>query len=273
MRKSGLEKYPLEKACRKGKMLPLMEKQHIFSLPRPPWPGVGRRIESLCRKAIHEFDLLAGVDKLAVALSGGKDSLSLLFMLHAIKGRGVPDFDLIAIHVDGEFSCGAGISLRYLEGICDALQIPFIQRRSTLSRESLECYSCSRIRRKLIFEAAKDAGAHHIAFGHHQDDTAQTVLMNLLHKAEFAAMLPKLKMIDYGVTILRPLLLVKEDMIRSFAKERGFSRVTCQCPVGQSSLRKKAEVVLKQLEEVFPNARSNLASAGQHYGSDKATRK
>lgn len=236
----------------------------------PPWKGAGRRIESLCRKALYDFALVQEAPKVAVALSGGKDSLSLLYMLHAIKGRGFPDFDLIAIHVAGEFSCGAGVNQQWLKAICRELQVPFIERQSTQTLETLECYRCSRERRKLIFNAAKEEGAEVIAFGHHRDDSAQTLLMNLLQKGEFAANLPKVPMHRYGVTIIRPLIYVAEEEIRRFAQEFGFARITCQCPVGQKSKRKEIDKLLTQLDDIYPHARQNIASAGLNYGSDKA---
>jgi tRNA 2-thiocytidine biosynthesis protein TtcA len=242
-------------------------------IARPPWTGLGRKLESMCRKAIYEFELLEGVDQLAIALSGGKDSLALLFLLKAILGKGVPDLRLHAIHVGGEFSCGAGVSEGFLRGICKELGVNFIVCHSTQKREELECYRCSRERRTLIFEAAKKVGAHTIAFGHHRDDSIQTLLMNLLHKGEFAANLPKVPMQDYGVTIIRPLIYFAEEEIREFAKMYGFARITCQCPVGQNSMRRSASELLSQMEGIFPNARKNLAHASFCYGSDKALRK
>lgn len=233
----------------------------------------GKRIESAVRKALYEYEMLEGVEKVAVALSGGKDSLTLLYMLKAISGRGFPPFELVAIHVGGEFSCGAGVEEKMLRGLCEQLEIPLLVRHSTQTRETLACYRCSRERRTLIFEAAKSVGATTIAFGHHRDDNAQTVLMNLLHKGEFAGNLPKLKMIDYGVTIIRPLIYVAEEQVREFARANGFARITCQCPVGQTSMRKNVDQLLEELEEHFPNARANIASAGLTYGSDKARKK
>lgn len=246
-----------------------------LSLPiaRPPWTQMGKKLESMCRKAIFEFKLLEGADKLAIALSGGKDSLTLLFLLKAILGKGLPDIPLCAIHVGGEFSCGAGIQESYLKGICQELGIEYISLLSKQKRETLECYSCSRERRKLIFEAAKNVGATVIAFGHHRDDSIQTLLMNLLHKAEFAANLPKVKMHDYGVTIIRPLIYISENAIKEFARYYGFARIMCACPVGQTSLRRKVDQLLSQIEDIFPNARENLSKAGREYGSDKAIRK
>lgn len=242
----------------------------LLPVATPPWKGIGKELESACRKAIFDFRLLENVNRVAVALSGGKDSLCLLFLLHALRNRGFPPFDLMAIHVQGEFSCGAGIDETFLQGICQELQIPLVIRRSTKKLENLECYSCSRERRKLIFEAAKEAGTTTVAFGHHRDDCAQTLLMNILHKAEIAAMLPKLEMIHYGVTIIRPLVYISEDSIRTFAKEYGFLRISCQCPVGQDSVRKKTDRLIREMEDTFPNARSNLAKAALVHGSDKS---
>ena len=207
-----------------------------------------------------------------MALSGGKDSLGLLFLLYALRGRGFPNFEIHAIHVGGEFSCGAGIGGEFLAAICRELEVNLIRCVSTQKREDLECYRCSRERRRLIFEAAKEAGATTVAFGHHRDDSAQTLLLNLLHKAEFAANLPKVPMRDYGVTIIRPLIYAAEESLREFAKQYGFARITCQCPVGQNSKRKTVERLIQEIEEHFPHARSNLARAGLLYGSDKAIR-
>lgn len=241
-------------------------------IARPPWTGIGKELESAMRKALFDFSLLEkDVDKVAIALSGGKDSLSLLYLMHGIRGRGFPLFDLYAVHVDGEFTCGAGIGAGYLKTICEELGVPLLIRESTQKLETLECYRCSRERRKLIFDAAKEVGARVVAFGHHRDDSAQTLLLNLFHKGEFAANLPKVAMREYGVAIIRPLIYIAEESIRTFAKEYGFARITCQCPVGQNSKRKTVETLIRQIEEHFPHVRGNLARAGILYGSDKAS--
>lgn len=239
----------------------------------PPWSGLGKRLESMCRKALYDFKMINDTQRIAIALSGGKDSLTLLFLLKAISGRGFPPFEITAIHVSGEFSCGAGVNENYLKGICDALEVPLLTRSSTQKLETLECYSCSRERRKLLFDAAKSIGIETIAFGHHRDDHAQTVLMNLLHKAEFAGNLPKIHMYDYGITIIRPLIYIPEQDIRTFAQQQGFARISCRCPIGQDSMRKQVENLISELENLFPNARENIAKAGLLYGSDKASRK
>ena len=236
----------------------------------PPWTTLGKKLESQTRKALYDFEMVKDVQKVAVALSGGKDSLTLLFMLKAISGRGFPPFELSAVNVSGEFTCGASIGKDYLQAICDALEVPLIFCQSSKTLENLECYSCSRERRKLLFDAAKSIGCHTIAFGHHQDDAAETLLMNLLHKDEFSGLLPKLYMVDYDITIIRPLIYVPEQDIKTFASLHGFNRITCKCPVGQTSLRKKTDDLIRDMQELYPNARANLARSALLYGSKKA---
>lgn len=238
----------------------------------PPWIGIGKKLESLVRKSIYDNHLLEGVTKVGVALSGGKDSLTLLLLLHALSGRGFQKFNLHAFHVSGAFSCGASVSLNYLEGICKKLDVPLTIKESNRTLEDLQCYSCSRERRSLLFQAAKDEGIHTIAFGHHREDNIQTLLLNLLHKAEFAGNLPKIHMENYGITIIRPMILMSEEDIRAFAKQNHFARITCQCPIGQNSMRKKVDQLIDHVEHLFPNVRSNLSKAARLYGSQKASK-
>ena len=242
----------------------------MIPIARPPWTRLGKKLESGIRKALYDFQLLEGVSKLGIALSGGKDSLSLLFFLKAISGRGFPPFELSAFHVSGAYSCGAGVTLSFLQGICDALEVPLITRETSQQLETLECYSCSRERRRLLFDAAKSVDVYTLAFGHHRDDNAQTILMNLLHKGEFAGNLPKIRMYEYGVTIIRPMIYIAEQEIQIFAEQYGFKRITCRCPVGQNSMRRKVEDLLKEIEHLYPEARNNIAQAGLLYGTDKA---
>lgn len=240
------------------------------NVPSPPWTVQGRRIESAVRKALYEFKMLDGVEHVAVALSGGKDSMTLLLMLHAISGRGFPPFKLTALHVDGSVSCGAEVSHSFLASFCRQLDVPLLVSTSKEEAIPTECYSCSRARRKELFRMANEMGCSTIAFGHHSDDHVQTVLMNLFHKGEFAGLMPKIHMVRYGVTIIRPLIFIREQEIRSFAKSSGFHRLTCQCPFGQNSMRKETEKMVQQIEELYPHARKNLCRAVSVSGSDKA---
>ena len=251
----------------------LNESLMIIPPPKPPWTKLGRTLESATRKAIFEFELLEGVPKLGIALSGGKDSLTMLFMLKAIIGHGMPNIDLVGLHVEGSVSCGASVGSPFLIDFCKQLDVPLITRQAEPVQGELECYSCSRKRRTLLFDMAKEVGCTTIAFGHHRDDNAQTTLMNLLHKGEFAGLLPKITLHAYGITVIRPLIYIEEQSIVTFAKQYGFSRITCRCPAGQKSIRKQTDGLLYVLSSVFPNARANVASASLVYGSQKARRR
>lgn len=241
-------------------------------IAKPPWQKLGRKIESMVRKALHEYELVDDVSHLGIALSGGKDSLTLLYMLSAIRGKGFSDFKITAFNVGGEFSCGASIQSSFLKSICDALDVELVLLAQDSKGEKTSCYPCSRERRKLIFDAAKERGISTIAFGHHRDDSVQTLLMNLFHKGEFAANLAKVHMVHYDITIIRPLIFVEEQEIILFSQAYGFNRIVCRCPIGQHSMRKKTDDLIKYIEKIFPEARSNLAFAGRVYGSDKANR-
>src|SRR5262245_9607868 len=114
---------------------------NLAPIAQPPWTNLGKRLESLTRKALFDFDMVEGITSIAIALSGGKDSLALLFLLKAISGRGFPPFQLTAINVGGEFTCGAAIGEDILKATCDALEVPLVICKSTATLESLECYS------------------------------------------------------------------------------------------------------------------------------------
>lgn len=240
---------------------------------KPSFTHLGKKIESKVRKALLKHSLLEGAQGICVALSGGKDSLTLLLMLKAILGKGIPQLPLHAIHVRGEFSCGPSMQEGWVRHLCDTLDVSLTVLDSTQKRETLNCYRCSRERRGLIFEAAKQLKAPLVAFGHHREDTIQTLLLNLFHKGEFAANLPKVPMHAYGVTIIRPLIYVSEQEIYAFAKLQGFARITCQCPIGTESKRMEVKRLLKEIAHSFPNVAANLAHAAEYYGSDKALSK
>ncbi|MBM3202173.1 MAG: tRNA 2-thiocytidine biosynthesis protein TtcA [Chlamydiae bacterium] len=246
----------------------MLSQNNLF--PKPPFSGTGKTLESLCRKALYDFHLLDGIDHLGIALSGGKDSLTLLFLLHAISGRGFNPFKITAFHVTGAFSCGPSMTKDYLQSVCDAMDIRLVVKNSTQTLEKLACYPCSRERRKLLFDAAREHNITTIAFGHHKDDSVETLLLNLLHKGEFAANLPKLPMQKMGVTIIRPLIYASEKQIEAFARRYNFLRMMCQCPVGATSQRKTVKDILDYLETHFPNTRENLSLASLTYGSKKA---
>jgi len=237
---------------------------------RHPFIGIGKKIESMTRKALFDFSMLKGINKLAVALSGGKDSLCMLFMLKAILGKGFDDIELQAIHIDGDFSCGASFERKFLQKIADELGIKIYFKEQKISLKKSNCYTCSRNRRRLIFDIAKENGIQTIAFGHHRDDNIQTLILNLFHKGDFEGMLPKIKLHKFDITIIRPLIYVTEKEIIQFAKNHKILKTFCKCPIGQTSKRTEVRKIIKDIENSFPNIETNLSKAAFLYGSQKA---
>ena len=240
-----------------------------LSIVKPPWTKTGKNIEKLIRKAIFEYTLLDD-PKIAIALSGGKDSLTLLYFLSAISGRGIANLNLTAIHIEGNDPFKAKNDMFFLSSICKGLNIDFISVPSPKMPKNFDCYICSRIRRKLIFEKAKEKDISTIAFGHHKEDNIQTLLMNLFHKGEFAGILPKLKMYAYNITIIRPLIYVSESDIISFTRYYNIVKKTYTCPKEKDTRRSDIEKIIIKLEDIFPNIRKNLSLAAKNYGSNKA---
>lgn len=242
------------------------------SIDKDPPSKIEKKLESLVRKALYTFNMVESTP-LAIALSGGKDSLTMLYMLKKISGLGFKKIPMKAIYVDGEFSCGPSVAKSHIETFCKELDIPLYTLQSKITKQSLNCYSCSRERRSLIFRKAKELGCKEIAFGHHKDDVLQTLLLNLFHKGEFAGQLAKIPMHDYGITIIRPLYYVLESQILTFAKQKDFFRLMCMCPVGATSKRNEVKEIIKDLEKKFPNIKTNLFLSLQESGSDKALKK
>lgn len=235
-----------------------------------PFIGKGKKIESMVRKAIYDFSMLHETKSLAVALSGGKDSLCLLFMLKAVLGRGFDKVKLSAIHIDGDFSCGASFEQKFLQSLCDSLGVKLYFKSLKNNLKNLNCYTCSRKRRRLIFDIADENAIDTIAFGHHRDDNIETLLLNLFHIGDFEGMLPKLKFQKFDKTIIRPLVYISERDIITFATQHKILKTFCKCPIGQRSKRRDVKKIITEIEEKFPNIKSNLSKASLLYGSKKA---
>lgn len=223
------------------------------------------RISRQIGRAIGEFELLAEGDRLLVAVSGGKDSLTLLHMLHARRGFAPISYDLVAAHVTGGASCGSHTDAEGLATLCANLDVPFhvIDGTPELpAGEDLTCHRCSTARRNALFRLAREVGANKLALGHHLDDIVETVLLNLFFRGELSAMLPKLALFDGRLTLVRPLCLVEEkDVVRYVEEEAGFSRQAGTCDVGEDGQRKKMKELVASVERAYPNVRWSVLRA------------
>ncbi len=214
----------------------------------------GVKINSLIGKAIAEHDLIKDGDKILVAVSGGKDSLTLLQMLKKIQGWAPVKFELFAAHVVTDFHCASCTHKETLVDFFNKTETPyFFKKIKVLDEEGkTDCFWCSWNKRKALFETAKENGCNKIAFGHHKDDIAETILLNMFYKGEMSSMKANQEMFGGEITIIRPLCFVEESLIETFAKENEYPSKLCKCPFGAKSKRKLIKGILSEIQSKSP---------------------
>ncbi len=222
----------------------------------------GKKINSLIGKAIAEHGLIKDNDRILVAVSGGKDSLTLLTLLKKIQGWAPVRFELVAIHIKTDFKCGGCVHEERLTDFFSRIDVEYIFSDIKVLDEKghTSCFWCSWNRRKAFFETAEKLGCNKIALGHHKDDIVETLLLNMIYNSEISAMNPYQEMFGGKLAIIRPLCYVEESLIKQFAGESGFPEQLCQCPFGGSSRRKYIKEFIRQTARLTPkvNIKSNI---------------
>lgn len=224
---------------------------------------LGAHISNRIGKAIADYNLIEDKDKILVAVSGGKDSLSLLKLLHERRKWAPVDYKLYAVHIETDFRCGGCVHTKELEKIFKRYRIPYYFEKIKVrdKDKKVSCFWCSWNRRKALFTLADKIGCTKIAFGHHQDDINETLLLNMFYHGEFSAMNPRQELFKGKIVIIRPLCYVEEDVLRKFAKESGFPSQFCKCPNSQTSKRKMMKEFIKKVEQDCSYAKLNLFRA------------
>lgn len=223
------------------------------------------RLTKRFHKACADYGLIADGDHILIGLSGGKDSLLLTELLGRRAQIYVPRFKVTALHVrvrERDYHT----DLSYLQSFCDEAKVPLLVRDVEISsprNESLSspCFLCSWFRRKELFNVAQEIGCNKIAFGHHRDDIAQTLLMNLIFQGAFATMPPMLQMDKMPLQLIRPLCLIDEADIISYAAMRGYRKQTKLCPFEHVSSREKVKTLLDQIKALNPEALDSIYGA------------
>lgn len=210
-------------------------------------------------RAVGEFELIANGDKVAVAVSGGKDSRALLELLLRHRARVPFHYDLLALHVVGT---SAGLPDRHpdLEPWFQRLGVEYHFPPLELPPDEplpLDCFRCSWNRRKALFITAHELGCQKLALGHHADDAAVTTLMNLMFSGRLETMAPRVEFFDGAITVIRPLIYLPEKELVRYAQAADYPELT-PCPFGQDSKRGKIEGFLRQLGREQEQVRTNL---------------
>lgn len=219
----------------------------------------------LTRKAIDEYKLIDEGDKIAVGLSGGKDSLTLLYALKALQSFYPKHFDLMAITVDLGYD---GTNFAPLRAFCESLDVSFLLVDTNIAhvvfderKEKNPCSLCATLRKGALNRNAVAAGCNKIAYAHHKDDIIETMLMALVFEGRLHSFSPRTELTRTGLTVIRPLMFADEKEVISFTRRYQLPVVKNMCPVDGFTKREWAKTLLKQLEDDCPTVRQNIFTA------------
>ncbi len=228
-------------------------------------------VSKLAGKAIMDYNMIEEGDKIAVAVSGGKDSISLLHVLRHRQSIAPVNFEFTAVHIDFQMP---DFHPQPLVEYLQAHQFPYlVETVDALKGEryqDIDCFWWSRNRRKALFQLANAKGFTKIAFGHHMDDIAETIILNQFYRGEISAMKPKQELFEGKIVIIRPLALVREDMMRRLANKLDISSIGGQskCANEDTSHRMKIKNMLKEMEKENPTIVKNIFNSLQNIKSD-----
>jgi len=226
-----------------------------------------RRLLSQVARASHEYRLIEPDDRILVAVSGGKDSMTLLHLLRGIKKRAPFEFSLVAVNLDqGHPGFPERVLPEYFEREGYEYRILKEDTYSVVKEKvpagKTYCSLCSRLRRGILYSAARELSATKIALGHHRDDAIETLLLNLFYSGQMKSMPPRLHADDGHNVVIRPLALCSERDIAAFAAKMQFPIVPCDLCGSQDNLkRQQVKRLIAELERDNAQVRGNLFAA------------
>ena len=224
-----------------------------------------QQLLSYTRKAIDEYGMIEENDKIAVGISGGKDSLTLLYALAHLRYFYPKKFDIVAVTVDLGFQ---NLNLEKIRELCDTLKVEYEVIKTDIAEivfdvrnESNPCSLCAKMRKGALNQAVKEMGCNKVAYAHHKDDIVETMLLSMIFEGRFYSFSPKTWLDRMDLTVIRPLMFVDEMDVIGFKNKYDLPVVKSKCPVDGYTKRQYAKDVLRQINREHPGAKERMFHA------------
>ena len=227
-----------------------------------------QRLMGLVRRCVDDYDMIKAGDKVAVGVSGGKDSLVLLVLLAGLKKYFNKPFELEAITID----MGLGMDYSGIQALCDKWEVPYTVVKTEIGpiifdyrKEKNPCSMCSKMRRGALNQAILDKGFNVLALGHHYDDAVETFMMSLIYEGRISCFQPVTNLDRTGVTQIRPMLYIHEKTVDNFAQRMELPVLENRCPVDKYTKREEIKQLVYDLSATYPDLRERIFGAMQRF--------
>ncbi|OOM16330.1 tRNA 2-thiocytidine biosynthesis TtcA family protein [Clostridium saccharobutylicum] len=257
------------------RIIPDEEKKPLKDIERSIVKTYRKHIWSKFVKAVKDYKLIEEGDKIAVGISGGKDSILMAKLFQELQRHGQVKFEVVFLAMDPGYH--PDIKKLLLEN-CEYLNIPIHMYESGIFEvvdrmaKDYPCYLCARMRRGSLYAKAQEFGCNKLAIGHHYNDVIETTMLNLLYSGNFKTMLPKLKSKNFeNLELIRPMYYIEEDYIKRFIKNSGIWPLNCACMVAAEKIgNKRYEIkdLIKQLKENFDGVDKSIFRAAGNVSMD-----
>ena len=227
-----------------------------------------QKLMGLMRRCIDDYDMIQEGDRVAVGVSGGKDSLVLLRLLAGLRAYFNKSFTLEAITID----MGLGMDYSGIEAMCKELDVPYSIVKTEIGpiifdhrKEKNPCSMCAKMRRGALNQAILDLGFNKVALGHHYDDAVETFMMSLLYEGRISCFQPVTDLDRTGVIQIRPMLYIHEKTVDHFATRQNLPIVHNRCPVDKTTKREEIKQLIFNLSATYPDLKERIFGAMQRY--------
>lgn len=224
-----------------------------------------QQLYSYTRKAIDDYHMISEGDKIALGISGGKDSLAMLYALSGLKRFYPVSYELYAVTVDLGFE---NLNLDKITVLCEELQVPYKIVKTDIGKiifedrkEKSPCSLCAKMRKGALNQAMKELGCNKVAYAHHRDDVVETMLLSLIYEGRFHAFAPVTYLDRMDMTVIRPLLYIQEANIIGFVNRYQVPVVKSPCPADGNTRREYVHLLLQQLNRENPGVKQRMFHA------------